>query len=131
QEGLVERGQLHQIGIRATWGDEGEADLALGHGSSIYDMGAVAEHGVAGIAARIVASVGQRPVYVTFDVDAVDPAFAPGTGTPVPGGLASREAIALLRGLAGARVVGMDLVEVCPALDHADMTSHLAAHLIY
>ncbi len=131
QEGLVERGQLHQVGIRATWGDKSEADLALGHGSSIYDMGAVAEHGVASIAARIVASVGHRPVYVTFDIDAVDPAFAPGTGTPVPGGLSSREAIGLLRALSGVRVVGMDLVEVCPALDHADMTSRLAAHLIF
>ncbi len=70
-------------------------------------------------------------MYITFDIDGVDPAFAPGTGTPVPGGLTSREAIALLRGLAGTRLVGMDLVEVCPALDHADITSHLAAHLLF
>jgi agmatinase len=75
--------------------------------------------------------VGDRPVYVTFDIDGVDPAFAPGTGTPVPGGISSREAIALLRGLAGVNLVGMDLVEVCPALDHADVTCHLAAHLVY
>ncbi len=131
KEGLVERGQLHQVGIRATWGDAREADLAVEHGAALYDIGAVAAHGIAEIAARIVASVGDRPVYVTFDVDAVDPAFAPGTGTPVPGGLSSREAIALLRGLSGVRLVGMDLVEVCPALDHADITSHLAAHLVY
>jgi agmatinase len=131
QEGLVERGQLHQVGIRATWGDAHEAALSAEHGAALYDIGAVATRGIADIAAHIVASVGERPVYVTFDIDAVDPAFAPGTGTPVPGGLTSREAIALLRGLAGVTLVGMDLVEVCPALDHADITSHLAAHIVY
>ncbi|HXN33088.1 MAG TPA: arginase family protein, partial [Polyangiaceae bacterium] len=131
EEGLVERGQLHQVGVRASWGDSREGDLAAAHGAALYDIEAVAAHGIARIASRIVASVGRRPVYVTFDVDAVDPAFAPGTGTPVPGGLTSREAIALLRSLAGVTLVGMDLVEVCPALDHADITSHLAAHLVY
>jgi agmatinase len=70
-------------------------------------------------------------VYVSFDVDAIDPAFAPGTGTPVPGGLSSMEALQLLRGLAGTNIVGMDLVEVCPALDHADLTSLLGAHLLF
>ena len=59
-------------------------------------------------------AVGDRPLYVTFDVDGIDPAFAPGTGTPVPGGLTAREALQLLRGMAGARLVGMDLVEVSP-----------------
>jgi arginase family enzyme len=72
-----------------------------------------------------------KPVYVSFDVDAIDPAFAPGTGTPVPGGLSSMEALQLLRGLAGTKIVGMDLVEVCPALDHADLTSLLGAHLLF
>jgi agmatinase len=61
----------------------------------------------------------------------VDPAFAPGTGTPVPGGLSAREALRLVRALAGVRLVGMDVVEVCPPLDHADLTSHLAAHLLF
>ncbi len=60
-----------------------------------------------------------------------DPAFAPGTGTPVPGGLTAREALGLVRGLAGLDVRGGDVVEVCPALDHADITSHLAAHLLW
>jgi agmatinase len=131
EEGLVERGQLHQIGIRASWGYAEEGALAAGHGATLYDVDAIAARGMASVAAHIVASVGTRPTYITFDVDALDPAFAPGTGTPVPGGLTSREAIALLRGLAGVRLVGMDLVEVCPALDHADITAHLAAHLLY
>jgi agmatinase len=131
EEGLVARGQLHQVGIRATWGYPEEGALAADHGATLYDPDMVATRGIAGVAADIAASIGERPTYITFDVDGVDPAFAPGTGTPVPGGLSSREAIALLRGLAGANIVGMDLVEVCPALDHADITSHLAAHLLF
>jgi arginase family enzyme len=75
--------------------------------------------------------VGDRPVHLTIDVDAVDPAFAPGTGTAVPGGLSSRELISLLGNLAGARIVGMDLVEVSPPHDHADLTSMLAAQLLF
>src|SRR5882762_5669129 len=75
--------------------------------------------------------LGGGPVYVSFDVDAIDPAFAPGTGTPVPGGMTSREAFHLLRALKGVKLAGMDLVEVCPALDHADITSHLGAHLLF
>jgi agmatinase len=131
EEGLIERGQLHQIGIRATWGYAEERALAAGHGATLYDVDAGGPRGMAGIAARIVAAAGERPVYVTFDIDGIDPAFAPGTGTPVPGGLTSREAIALMRGLAGVRIVGMDLVEVAPGLDHADITVHLAAQLVY
>jgi agmatinase len=129
EEGLVERGQLHQIGIRAPWGYPEEGALAADHGAVLYELESGAS--IREIAARIVAAIGARPVYITFDIDGVDPAFAPGTGTPVPGGLTSREAIALLQGLAGARLAGMDLVEVCPPLDHADITSHLAAHLLF
>jgi agmatinase len=131
EEGLIERGQLHQVGIRAPWGYPEEGALAASHGATLYELDAADGGGIARIASRIVSAVGSRPFYVTFDIDGIDPAFAPGTGTPVPGGLTSREAIALMRGLAGLRIVGMDLVEVCPALDHADITSHLAAHLLY
>jgi agmatinase len=131
QEKLVAYGQLHQVGLRATWGYAEEGALAAEHGATLYDVDSIASRGAANVAAQIRAAVGSRPVYVTFDIDAVDPAFAPGTGTPVPGGLSSREAIALLRGLAGVNLVGMDLVEVSPALDHADITCHLAAHLLY
>ena len=77
------------------------------------------------VAEEIREVVGDLPVYVTFDIDGIDPAFAPGTGTPVPGGLTAREALGLVRGLFGARLVGMDLVEVAPALDVSDITSHL------
>jgi agmatinase len=130
-EGLIERGQLHQVAIRASLGSADEGALAREHGARLYGMPEVASRGVEAIAADVRRAVGLRNVYLTFDVDAVDPAFAPGTGTPVPGGLSSREAMALLRGLAGINLVGMDVVEVAPPLDHADLTSHLAAHLLY
>ena len=131
EEGLIERGQLHQVGIRASLGSPEEASFGLEFGARVYPMEEIATNGVEWVAAEIRRSVGLRNVYLTFDVDAVDPAFAPGTGTPVPGGLTSREAIALLRGLAGVNLIGMDVVEVSPPLDHADVTCHLAAHLLY
>ncbi len=131
EEGLIEKGQLHQVGIRAPWGYPEEGAIAANHGATLYDVDAIASRGIARVAQHIVASVGERPVYVTFDIDGVDPAFAPGTGTPVPGGLSSREAIALLRGLSGVRLVGMDVVEVVPGLDIADITVHLAATLLF
>ncbi len=91
----------------------------------------MAARGAATVSSLIREAIGARPAYLSFDVDAVDPAYAPGTGTPVPGGLTSREALQLVRGLAGLRLVGMDLVEACPALDHANLTCHLAAHLLF
>ncbi|HLK35773.1 MAG TPA: arginase family protein [Polyangiaceae bacterium] len=131
EEGLVERGQLHQVGVRAPWGYPEEGTLAANHGAVLHDAEAIAERGAVAVGAQIAQTIGAHPVYLTFDIDGVDPAFAPGTGTPVPSGLTSREAISLLRSLAGIRLVAMDLVEVCPALDHADVTAHLAAQLLY
>lgn len=131
EEGLVAPGALVQIGLRGPWGSADDAGLVARFGATAISADAVAERGVAEVVRQMRAIVGTRPVYLTFDIDAVDPAFAPGTGTPVPGGLDTREALALVRGLWGARLVGMDLVEVAPPLDHADVTSHLAAHLLY
>jgi agmatinase len=130
-EGLVAPGQLHQVGIRGPWGAAGDAEPGRAAGARVFGIDEVAARGVADVAAEIRRAIGERPAYVSFDVDAVDPAFAPGTGTPVPGGLTSREALQLLRALAGTRLVGMDVVEVCPAADHADVTSHLAAYLLF
>ncbi len=130
-EDLVARGQLHQVAIRGPWKDGRNRERGALHGAHVHTIESLADRGVAAVAAEIRQAVGRRPVYLSFDVDAVDPAFAPGTGTPVPGGLTSREALQLLRGLAGVALVGMDLVEVCPPLDHADVTSHLAAHLLF
>ena len=129
--GMIEPGQLYQIGLRSSWSDAGDGRLGDEHGARRFPMEAIERYGIDDVVSELRRSVGERPLYLTFDIDAVDPAFAPGTGTPVPGGLSSREAIRLLRGLAGLRLVGMDLVEVLPALDHADITSHLAAQLLY
>ena len=71
--------------------------------------------------------IGQMPVYLTLDIDCLDPAFAPGTGTPEPGGLSSTQVLTLLEELAGLNFVGMDCVEVAPAYDHAELTSNAAA----
>ncbi len=130
-QGLIAANGLHQVGIRATWGAADEGDLVHAHGATIYEMDRIDDGGIVPVATAIVDAVGERPVYISFDIDGVDPAYAPGTGTPVPGGLTAREAIRLLRGLAGLHIVGMDLVEVAPALDHAEITLHLAAHLLY
>jgi agmatinase len=131
EEGLVAAGQLHQVGIRGPWGSARDGDPGAAHGARMWTMDEVSDRGVAAVAAEIRGAVGGLPVYLSFDVDSVDPAHAPGTGTPVPGGLTSREALRLVRSLAGVPLAGMDLVEVCPALDHADVTSHLAAHLLF
>jgi agmatinase len=130
-EALVADGQLHQVGIRGPWGSARDGDPGKARGAHVYGVDEVSARGVADVAEVIRESVGDRPVYLSFDVDAVDPAFAPGTGTPVPGGLTSREALQLVRELRGVRLAGMDVVEVCPALDHADVTCHLAAHLLF
>jgi agmatinase len=126
EEGLIARGQLHQIGIRLAY----DVELAAAHGVKVHDMDELADRGVVSVMEEVRAAIGPRPTYVTFDIDAVDPAFAPGTGTPMPGGLSSREALRLVRGLSGLRLVGMDVVEVLPAHDHADATSLLAACLL-
>jgi agmatinase len=131
EEQLILPGHLHQVGIRGSWGAAGDADLVREHGGRIVTPDDLGARGAAAVAAAIREQTGDRPLYVTLDVDALDPAFAPGTGTPVPGGLTSREVLQLLRGLAGVKLVGMDVVEVCPALDHADLTGHLAAHLLF
>jgi guanidinobutyrase / D-arginase len=87
--------------------------------------------GSAGVVERIRDCVGDAPVYVSIDVDVLDPAFAPGTGTPEAGGLSSRELLGVLRGLAGLPIVSADIVEVSPPYDHAQTTAIAASHLAY
>ena len=80
---------------------------------------------------RARAVVGEGPTYVTFDVDSIDPAFAPGTGTPEVGGLTPREVLQLLRGLAGINIVGGDVVEVAPQYDATSNTAHVGAQVLF
>jgi agmatinase len=130
-EGLIAREQLYQLGIRGPRGGAGDDALVRAHGHTVITTDQIGERGAHRVCSELRERIGARPVYVTCDIDAVDPAFAPGTGTPVPGGLTAREALGLVRGLAGLSVCGGDLVEYCPPLDHADITAHLAAYLVW
>ncbi len=110
-----------QIGIR-TWNQDFM-------GMNVLDAPFVHEHGVKTVIERVKQIVGDRPTYITFDIDCLDPAFAPGTGTPVSGGLSSAQGLAILRGLTGLNLIGADVVEVAPAYDHAEITAIAAAHV--
>jgi agmatinase len=131
EERLVADGQLFQLGVRGPRGGEGDDALVGSRGHALFSADHIAERGVRYVTAELRERIGTRPTYITFDVDAIDPAFAPGTGTPVPGGISAREALALVRGLAGLDICGADLVEYCPPLDHADITAHLSANLVW
>jgi agmatinase len=87
--------------------------------------------GITSAVDRIRQRVDDHPVYVSIDIDVLDPAHAPGTGTPEPGGLTTREVQLVLRGLAGLDIVGADVVEVAPAYDHAEITALAAANIVY
>jgi len=88
-------------------------------------------YGVQHVVERIRERIGDHPVYLSVDIDVLDPAHAPGTGTPEIAGMTSRELVGVLRGLAGANIVSADVVEVAPAYDHAEITSLAAATMAY
>ncbi len=121
KEGVVDAANSVQVGMR-TFNPQT-------HGYNVYDAEWVHEHGVAATATRIREIVGDRPCYLTFDIDCLDPSFAPGTGTPVIGGLSTHQARMILRKLAGINLVGMDLVEVAPAYDVSEITALAGASL--
>ena len=130
REGLVDPRRMIQIGIRSPVQRE-IWDWTVDHGVTILSALEVHAQGPAAVAERIRSVVGEAPAYLSFDIDALDPAFAPGTGTPEIGGLASWQAQAILRGLRGPRFVGMDVVEVAPAYDHAEITALAAATVVW
>ena len=121
--GYVDPKRSVQIGIRTTTDDY--------LGMSFIDAREVHEKGTAAAVAKAKAIVGDQPTYVTFDIDALDPAYAPGTGTPVWGGLHSWQAAAMLRDLAGINMVGGDVVEVSPPYDTTGATAIAGAHVAY
>jgi agmatinase len=130
EEGLLDTHRVLQIGIRGpVYGPE-DFDFARQHGVRVIRGEDVARQGVEWVKAQI-GAVHDGPVYLSFDIDGVDPAYAPGTGTPEVGGLTSREALELVRALAGLRLVAADLVEVSPPYDHANVTSMLAANILF
>ncbi|MFZ3180935.1 MAG: agmatinase [Methylocystis silviterrae] len=129
-EGVVDARRMIQIGIRSPVQRE-VYDWTLGQGVTIIAAQEAHEIGPAAIASRIVEVVGDAPVYLTFDVDALDPAFAPGTGTPEIGGLATWQAQSIIRKLAGQNFVGMDVVEVAPAYDVSEITALAGATMVW
>ena len=129
-EHLVDPARMIQIGIRSPVQRE-VWDWTLQQGVTIVSALDAHAMGAEAVAARIRAVVGDGPVYLSFDIDALDPAFAPGTGTPEIGGLASWQAQAILRRLRGIGFVGMDVVEVAPAYDHAEITALAAATVVW
>jgi len=120
--GIIRPERSIQVGIRTQAPDDCGLDIVSGED--------VAMLGVAGVVDRILARVGDAPAYITFDIDCLDPAYAPGTGTPVAGGLSSREALMILRRLGALDIVGADVVEVSPAYDHADITAIAGATVV-
>ncbi len=130
REGLVDPCRMIQVGIRspvdrATW------DWTIGQGVTIVTGQEAQELGPAALAERVRAVLGGGPAYLSFDIDCLDPAFAPGTGTPEIGGLASWQAQGLIRRLRGVDFRGMDMVEVAPAHDQAEVTALAAATLAW
>ena len=121
-EGILSPEHSVQAGIRTL--------NAKTHGFTILDAQWVHENGIDATVARIKEMVGDRPTYLTLDIDALDPAFAPGTGTPVCGGIATWQAQSLIRKLVGINLIGADLVEVSPPYDHAEITALAGASLL-
>ncbi len=121
KKGLVDPATSVQIGIRTTNQDT--------MGFNVIDAPRVHAEGIEATVAAARKHLGDNPVYLTFDIDCLDPSYAPGTGTPVCGGLTSHQAMSILRGLKGINVIGMDIVEVAPAYDVGEITALVAAHL--
>ncbi|MFC0540965.1 agmatinase [Kutzneria chonburiensis] len=131
EEGVLDTSALCHVGIRGPLYSRADltGDKELGFG--IVTSADVMRRGVDEVVGGLRERIGDRPLYVSVDIDVLDPAHAPGTGTPEAGGMTSRELLEILRGLAGTNLVSADVVEVAPAYDHADITSIAASHVAY
>lgn len=131
EEGLLLAGSCLHLGTRASlYSDQDLPDDAR-LGFQVISADEIATAGVGAVGKAMQARVATAPVYVSIDIDVLDPAHAPATGTPEPGGLSSRELLTLIRLMAGLQVVGADVVEVSPSYDHAEITAIAAAHVAY
>ena len=131
EEGLLDRTGCLHVGTRGPLYTDADLSQDVELGFQVIPAPEVDQLGVTGMAERIAQRVGDRPVYVSVDIDVLDPAHAPGTGTPEAGGLTSRELLAVLRSFAQLNLVGADIVEVAPAYDYAQITGIAAAHVGY
>jgi agmatinase len=130
EEGLLRDGEVLQVGLRGQVYGEDDFDFARAHKVRMVTAEEFHKKGMAAVQSHLRA-IRRKPVYVTLDIDAVDPAFAPGTGTPQVGGFTSAQIIDLVRALRGLSIVGCDLVEVSPPYDTGEITSLLAANLLF
>lgn len=131
EEGLIDADHTFQIGLRGTGYTAEDFDWARDKGFTVVQAEELWHKSATPLIEDIRGKMGTRPVYLTFDIDSLDPAYAPGTGTPEIGGLTSVQAIELIRGCQGLNLVGCDLVEVSPPYDLQGNTALLAANLIF
>lgn len=131
EEGLLDTDCSTHVGTRSPLYARSDLSEDAGMGFASISAADVATGGVSAAMERVRARVGDRPVYLSVDIDVLDPAHAPGTGTPEPGGLTSRELQMMLRAMNGMDLVGADIVEVAPAYDHAELTALAAANVAY
>ena len=131
EEGLLEPRRIVQVGIRGTLFRADDLEWAKSQGITIIDIDDFYDTGVRDVIARVREIVGSGPCYLSFDVDGLDPVYAPGTGSLEPGGLTVRDAQLLLRGMRGLDLVGADVTEVCPPLDPSGNTALVAANIMF
>jgi agmatinase/guanidinopropionase len=131
EENLLDTKAYIQVGIRGSTTGAQDLNNARGLGARVITIDQAFEMGITEVIAEIQGAIGDRPLYVSLDIDAVDPAFAPGTGTPEVGGFSSYQILQLVRGLRGLNLIGFDLVEVSPPYDHCEITAILAANLAF
>lgn len=131
EEGLLRAGRCGHVGIRGPLYSQQDLSDDAEMGFTIVTSQDFEEQSVSAIADRLLERVGDAPVYLSVDIDVLDPAHAPGTGTPEAGGMTSRELLGLIRAFAATRLVGADVVEVAPAYDHAELTGVAASHVAY
>jgi arginase family enzyme len=131
EENLIDPAHSCQIGIRGSLYDSDVQKESEEAGFLIISSPDIHKHGIPWVLESVRARVGEKLAYLTFDIDFVDPAFAPGTGTPVVGGFTSAQCLELVRGLVGLKFTAFDIVEVLPSYDKSGITSLLAAGIVY
>ncbi|MET4060764.1 agmatinase [Arthrobacter sp. UYP6] len=131
EEGILDTEAISHVGTRGPLYGKRDLEDDRRFGFGIVTSSDVFRQGVDEVVAKLRDRIGNRPLYISVDIDVLDPAHAPGTGTPEAGGMTSRELLEILRGLRGMNLVGADVVEVAPAYDHADITAVAASHVAY
>ena len=131
EEGLLDPKRMIQIGIRGTMGDREDVDFATANGIRIVRIEELMVRGTHDVMSEARDIVGSDPIYVSFDIDGIDPSFAPGTGTPEVGGFTTFDAQCMLRDLRGLEIAGCDLVEVSPPFGPSGTTAWIGASLMF